>query len=83
MKSLAGPLGCYSKKHKVDGLTQQGEADRKNSGCVADTARAMTIQGTVSKTALLGVLALIATTWICCMYYTARDPASVVPWVGA
>ena len=83
MKSYVGPFRPFSKKHKINGLTQQGGADRKKSGCIVDTARAMSIQGTVNKTALLGVLALIATTWICCMYYTAGDPASVVPWVAA
>jgi len=50
-------------------------------GRVADTARAMTIQGTATKAALLAVLALIPATYTWRMYYTAWDPSAVVPWI--
>ena len=48
---------------------------------VADTARAMTINGTINKTALLAALTLIPATYTWRMYYTAWDPSAVVPWI--
>ena len=50
-------------------------------GRAVDTARAMTINETVNKTALLAVLALIPATYTWRMYYTAWDPSAVVFWV--
>ena len=50
-------------------------------GRAVDTARAMTIQGTVNKTALLAVLTLIPATYTWRMYYTAWDSSAVVPWI--
>jgi len=48
---------------------------------ISDTAQAMTIQGTVNKTALLTLLVLIASTWTWRLYYAAGNPAAVLPWV--
>jgi uncharacterized YccA/Bax inhibitor family protein len=50
-------------------------------GRATDAAEAMSIQGTVNKTALLALLALVPATWTWRMYYTSWDPASVMPWV--
>ena len=50
-------------------------------GQVTDTARAMSIQGTVNKTALLTLLVLIALSWTWRLYYTSGNPATVMPWV--
>jgi uncharacterized YccA/Bax inhibitor family protein len=50
-------------------------------GRPVDTARAMTINGTVTKTALLAVLTLIPATYTWRMYYTAWDASAVVPWI--
>ena len=50
-------------------------------GRAVDTARAMTINGTVNKAALLAVLTLIPATYTWRMYYTAWDPSAVVPWI--
>jgi hypothetical protein len=49
-------------------------------GRAVDTARAMTINGTVNKTALLAVLTLIPATYTWRMYYTAWEPSAVMPW---
>lgn len=48
---------------------------------IPDTAEAMTIQGTVNKTALLTPLVLIAATWTWRLYYDAGNPGAVMPWV--
>ena len=48
---------------------------------ISDTAQAMTIQGTVNKTALLTLLVLITSTWTWRLYYAAGNPAAVMPWV--
>jgi len=50
-------------------------------GRISDTAQAMTIQGTVNKTALLTLLVLIASTWTWRLYYAVGNPAAVLPWV--
>ena len=47
---------------------------------VAD-ARTMTIQGTVNKTALLLLLVLFSSSWTWNLYFSAGDPAVVMPWV--
>ena len=44
-------------------------------------ARAMTIQGTVNKTALLLLLVLLSSSWTWNMYFSTGDSAAVVPWV--
>ena len=44
-------------------------------------ARAMTIQGTVNKTALLLLLVLFTSSWTWNLYFSAGDPAVVMPWV--
>lgn len=43
--------------------------------------RAMTIQGTVNKTALLLLLVLFSSSWTWNLYFSAGDPAVVMPWV--
>lgn len=47
----------------------------------AADARAMTIQGTVNKTALLLLLVLVASSWTWNMYFETGDSAAVVPWL--
>ena len=47
---------------------------------VAD-ARTMTIQGTVNKTALLLLLVLFSSSWTWNLFFSAGDPAVVMPWV--
>jgi uncharacterized YccA/Bax inhibitor family protein len=47
----------------------------------AADARAMTIQGTVNKTALLLLLVLFSSSWTWNLYFSAGDPAVVIPWV--
>ena len=44
-------------------------------------ANAMTIQGTVNKTVLLLVLVLFTSSWTWNQYFSAGDPAVVMPWV--
>ena len=41
----------------------------------------MTIQGTVNKTALLLLLVLFSSSWTWNLYFSAGDPAVVMPWV--
>jgi uncharacterized YccA/Bax inhibitor family protein len=50
-------------------------------GPVADAAHAMTIQGTVNKTALLFFLVLISSSWTWNLYFGSGTTASVMPWV--
>ena len=50
-------------------------------GRISDTAQAMTIQGTVNKTALLTLLVLITSTWTWRLYYASGNSAAVLPWV--
>lgn len=50
-------------------------------GPVVDAPRAMTIQGTVNKTALLLLLVLISSSWTWNLYFGSGTPASVMPWV--
>ena len=50
-------------------------------GQITDTAQAMTIQGTVNKTALLALLVLITASWTWRLYYTSGNPSAVMPWV--
>lgn len=47
---------------------------------VTDTST-MTIQGTVNKTALLLLLVLFSSSWTWNLYFSAGDPAVVIPWV--
>ena len=47
---------------------------------VTDT-RTMSIQGTVNKTALLLLLVLFTSSWTWNLYFSAGDPAVVMPWV--
>ena len=47
---------------------------------VAD-AKTMTIKGTVNKTALLLLLVLFSSSWTWNLYFSAGDPAVVMPWV--
>ena len=47
----------------------------------ATDANAMTIQGTVNKTALLLLLVLFSSSWTWNLYFSAGDPAVVMPWV--
>ena len=47
----------------------------------ATDANAMTIQGTVNKTALLLLLVLFTSSWTWNLYFSAGDPAVVMPWV--
>jgi uncharacterized YccA/Bax inhibitor family protein len=47
---------------------------------VTDT-RTMSIQGTVNKTALLLLLVLFSSSWTWNLYFSAGDPAVVMPWV--
>ena len=44
-------------------------------------AGAMTIQGTVNKTAVLLLLVLFSSSWTWNLYFSAGDPAVVMPWV--
>jgi len=50
-------------------------------GQITDTSRAMSIQGTVNKIALLALLVLITSSWTWRLYYTSGNPAAVMPWV--
>jgi uncharacterized YccA/Bax inhibitor family protein len=50
-------------------------------GPVADGAHAMTIQGTVNKTALLFFLVLLSSSWTWNLYFGSGTTASVMPWV--
>jgi len=43
--------------------------------------RTMTIQGTVNKTALLLLLVLFSSSWTWNLFFSAGDPAVVMPWV--
>lgn len=47
----------------------------------AADAGAMTIQGTVNKTALLLLLVLVSSSWTWNMYFSTNDSAAVVPWL--
>jgi uncharacterized YccA/Bax inhibitor family protein len=53
----------------------------KEFGSLTDTAHAMSLQGTVNKTAFLALLLLISSTWIWKMYYAALNPAAITPWM--
>ncbi len=48
---------------------------------VTDSSDAMSIQGTVNKTGILLVLALISAAWTWNLYYTSGSAAAVMPWV--
>jgi len=50
-------------------------------GRITDTSQAMSIQGTVNKTALLALFVLITSTLTWRLYYTSGNPAAVMPWV--
>ena len=50
-------------------------------GRLADSAHAMSIQGTVNKTAFMAILVLISSAWVWKLYYTSLDTAAVMPWV--
>ena len=47
----------------------------------AGTVDAMTIQGTVNKTAILLCCLLLSAGWIWNMFYTSGNPAAVMPWM--
>ncbi|MGH9319968.1 MAG: Bax inhibitor-1/YccA family membrane protein, partial [Vicinamibacteria bacterium] len=50
-------------------------------GMVRDRAGAMTIQGTVNKTAILLALALLTAGWTWNLYRATGDAAAVTPWL--
>jgi len=50
-------------------------------GQITDTSRAMSIQGTVNKIALLALLVLITSSWTWHLYYASGNPSAVIPWV--
>ena len=50
-------------------------------GQITDTSRAMSIQGTVNKIALLALLVLITSSWTWRLYYASGNPSAVIPWV--
>ena len=47
----------------------------------ASSQYAMTIQGTVNKTAILLVLAILTASWTWNMYLTSANPGAVMPWM--
>jgi uncharacterized YccA/Bax inhibitor family protein len=55
--------------------------DKTFAGFRAATAEAMTVNGTVGKTALLLLLALIGAGWVWKMFFTSGNPAAVMPWM--
>src|SRR4030095_12491367 len=54
-------------------------------GVRPDTAEAMTIQGTVNKTAILLAVLMVAALWPWKMFFGSPDPTVILPWllVGA
>jgi len=48
---------------------------------IADTSRAMTIKGTVNKSAILLLLLLVAAAWTWSMSYRSADMGAVIPWL--
>jgi uncharacterized YccA/Bax inhibitor family protein len=48
----------------------------------AGTAEAMTINGTVNKTALLLIILLIPAMWVWQMFYSSGRPDAVIPWMS-
>ncbi len=42
----------------------------------------MTIHGTMNKTGLLLVLTLLPAAWVWNQFFTTRDPATALPWIG-
>jgi uncharacterized YccA/Bax inhibitor family protein len=55
--------------------------DKTFAGFRAATAEAMTVNGTVGKTALLLLLALIGAGWVWKMFFASGNPAAVMPWM--
>jgi uncharacterized YccA/Bax inhibitor family protein len=55
--------------------------DKTFAGFRAATAEAMTVNGTVGKTALLLLLALMGAGWVWKMFFTTGNPAAVMPWM--
>ena len=51
-------------------------------GVRVDAADAMTIQGTVNKTAILLAVAIVAALWPWRLFFDSRDPGLVMPWLG-
>ncbi len=47
----------------------------------AGTVDAMTVQGTVNKTAILLICLLLSAGWIWNMFYSSGNPAAVMPWM--
>src|SRR5262245_59120018 len=52
-----------------------------NTGARAD-AGAMTIQGTVNKTAILLAVVVVAAIWPWKLFFETRNPELVLPWLG-
>jgi uncharacterized YccA/Bax inhibitor family protein len=52
------------------------------AGRVARADEAMTIQGTANKAILLLLCVLVTASWIWSMYYQAKNPQVVTPWVA-
>ena len=50
-------------------------------GDVADRANAMSIQGTVNKTAFLLLLVLLPAAWTWNLYHTSGTASAVLPWI--
>ena len=50
-------------------------------GYVTEQSRAMTIEGTVNKTGFLMILLLAGAWWTWNLFFPARNPAAIYPWL--